>query len=72
MKIDDLLEKYKTRKEECEEKFDEDVISLKQTTDANRKKYLTEDMMCLNSQIGTYECIIKDLKEYLDEVSRRI
>lgn len=69
MIIQAILEKYETRKEECEEKFDEDVVSLKQTTDEDRKKYLTEDMMCLNSQIGTYECIIKDLKEYLDEIS---
>lgn len=69
MIIQAILEKYESRKEECEEKFDEDVVSLKQTTDADRKKYLTDDMMCLNAQIGTYECIIKDLKEYLDEIS---
>ena len=69
MIIQAILEKYESRKEECEEKFDEDVVSLKQTIDADRKKYLTDDMMCLNAQIGTYECIIKDLKEYLDEIS---
>jgi hypothetical protein len=64
-KLQNLLEKYQLRKTECEEKFDEDVLSLKTTDDSDRKKFLTEDMMCLNSQIGTYECIIKDLKELL-------
>ena len=63
--LEAVLDKYTERKIDCEEHFDEDVLSLKSTDDANRINWLNQDIQCLNVQIGVYECIIKDIKELL-------
>lgn len=70
-RIEILLDKYQERYNECEERFDEDVLSLKiKDNTSERIEWLNRDMTCLNAQLGTYECIIKDLKELLNEISR--
>ena len=71
-KLNELLEKYEDRIEECNEQFDEDVMEIK-TKDISEKRsaWLNNDISCLNAQIGVYECILKDIKELINEVSRR-
>lgn len=70
-KVESLLEKYESRNEECEERFREDSMSLQDNNiTQERRDWLNRDLMCVNVEIGTYECIIKDLKELLNEVSR--
>lgn len=64
-KLKEILDKYTERITECDECFNEDVLSLKSTTDADRIDWLNRDMQCLNVQIGAYECIVKDIKELL-------
>jgi hypothetical protein len=64
-KLDTLLEKYEMRKEECEEQFDDDLKELKlKDNSLERISWLNDDMRLINAQIGAYECIIKDLKEW--------
>lgn len=66
MKINDLLEKYEIRKEECEEQFNDDLKEIKLNNNSlERISWLHDDMRLINAQIGVYECIIKDLKEFL-------
>ena len=55
-----LLEKYQQRNEECLERYNEDISSLKQGK--GNTNYLTDDINSLNTQMSVYECIIKDLK----------
>ena len=51
--------------------FDEDVLSLKiKDNTQERMDWLHNDIQSLNAQIGCYECIIKDIKELINEVSR--
>lgn len=69
-KLEELLDKYEQRVIECNEQFDEDVASLKTCLNNNRVEWLHDDMRSLNAQLGVYECIIKDIKELIDEVSR--
>lgn len=71
-KIQKLLNKYQTRYEECDAQWTKDMEEYKtldssEKNDYTRKRisYLNEDMLCLNSQIAAYECIVKDLKELL-------
>ena len=65
-KLNTLLEKYEIRKEECEEQFDDDLKELKlNNSSLERISWLNDDMRLINAQIGAYECIIKDLKEWL-------
>jgi hypothetical protein len=64
-KLNTLLEKYEMRKEECEEQFDDDLKELKlKDNSLERISWLNDDMRLINAQIGAYECIIKDLKEW--------
>ena len=64
-KLNALLEKYEMRKEECEEQFDDDLKELKlKNNSVERISWLNDDMRLINAQIGAYECIIKDLKEW--------
>lgn len=70
-KLNVLLEKYEMRKEECEEQFDDDLKELKlKNNSVERISWLNEDMRLVNVQIGAYECIIKDLKEWQNETCR--
>jgi len=59
--INELLKKYQERLEECQNKWEEDynVIKASDELDAD----VVDDMNLVNIQIGTYECIVKDLKE---------
>lgn len=70
-KLKAILEKYEERIDECNERFDEDVLSLKIKDNAQERiDWLHNDIQSLNAQIGCYECMIKDIKELIDEVSR--
>lgn len=71
MTIQDIYNKYNTRYNECQEQWDNDYDELlNRNPNEKRKNWLIDDMSVLNSQISAYECIVKDLKEYLDETSR--
>ena len=64
-KLKAILEKYEERIDECNERFDEDVLSLKiKDNTQERMDWLHNDIQSLNAQIGCYECIIKDIKDY--------
>ena len=70
-KLNALLEKYEMRKEECEEQFDDDLKELKlKNNSVERISWLNDDIRLVNAQIGVYECIIKDLKEWQNETCR--
>lgn len=69
-KLEELLDKYEQRVIECDEQFAEDVASLKTCSDNSRVEWLNNDIRSLNTQLGVYECIIKDIEELIDEVSR--
>ena len=70
-KLKAILEKYEERIDECNERFDEDVLSLKiKDNTQERIDWLHNDIQSLNAQIGCYECMIKDMKELLNEASR--
>ena len=65
-KLKAILEKYEERIDECNERFDEDVLSLKiKDNTQERIDWLHNDIQSLNAQIGCYECIIKDMKELI-------
>ena len=68
-KLNKLIDKYISRKEDAETQIDEDRISLAEM-DAENTKWLTEDIFSLETQVSIYECIIKDLKELENEISR--
>lgn len=75
MTIQQMYKKYNDRYRECEEEWNNSYDELKQLDespqkDVKRKSQLSENMFALNIQISAYECIVKDLKEYLDETSR--
>jgi len=67
--ITKLIDKYISRKEDAETQIDEDRISLAEMDNENTK-WLTEDIFSLETQVSIYECIIKDLKELENEISR--
>lgn len=67
--ITKLIDKYISRKEDAETQIDEDRISLAEM-DTPNTKWLTEDIFSLETQVSIYECIIKDLKELENEISR--
>lgn len=67
-KLNALLEKYQERNTECEERFDEDVLSLKVNDNTEQQiKWLNADIQSLNIQLGIYECILKDIKELIKQ-----
>lgn len=75
MTIQQMYKKYNDRYKECEEEWNKSYNELKKLDespqkDVKRKSQLSENMFALNMQISAYECIVKDLKEYLDETSR--
>ena len=67
-KLNALLEKYQERNSECEERFDEDVLSLKINDNTEQQiEWLNADIQSLNIQLGIYECIIRDIKELIKQ-----
>ena len=67
-KLNALLEKYQERNTECEERFDEDVLSLKVNDNTEQQiEWLNADIQSLNIQLGIYECILKDIKELIKQ-----
>lgn len=67
-KLNALLEKYQERNTECEERFDEDVLSLKVNDNTDQQiEWLNADIQSLNIQLGIYECILKDIKELIKQ-----
>lgn len=67
-KLNALLEKYQERNSECEERFDEDVLSLKINDNTEQQiEWLNADIQSLNIQLGIYECILKDIKELIKQ-----
>ena len=67
-KLNALLEKYQERNTECEERFDEDVLSLKINDNTEQQiEWLNADMQSLNIQLGIYECILRDIKELIKQ-----
>lgn len=71
MTIKEMYIKYNNRYEECQSNWDKAYAELanNQCT-ASRKQWLTDEIQSLNAQISAYECIVKDLKEILNETSR--
>lgn len=59
-----LLENYQQRNDECLERYNEDLSSLKQGK--GNTTYLTDDINSLNAQMSVYDCIIKDLKGLIE------
>ena len=75
MTIQQMYDKYKKRYEECDEEWNKSYNELKKLDesphkDIKKKTELSENMFALNMQISAYECIVKDLGEYLNETSR--
>jgi hypothetical protein len=67
-KLIELLNKYQERNAECEERFDEDVLSLKINDNTEQQiEWLNADIQSLNIQLGIYECILKDIKELIKQ-----
>ena len=67
-KLNALLEKYQERNSECEERFDEDVLSLKINDNTEQQiEWLNADIQSLNIQLGIYECILRDIKELIKQ-----
>jgi len=67
-KLNTLLEKYQERNSECEERFDEDVLSLKINDNTEQQiEWLNADIQSLNIQLGIYECILRDIKELIKQ-----
>lgn len=63
--IKNILEKYQGRYDECLSQWDDNYKQLQQTSDSDRKSFLLEGIVSLNSQLSAYECVIKDLKELI-------
>lgn len=67
-KLNALLKKYQERNTECEERFDEDVLSLKINDNTEQQiEWLNADIQSLNIQLGIYECILRDIKELIKQ-----
>ena len=67
-KLNELLNKYQERNTECEERFDEDVLSLKINDNTEQQiEWLNADIQSLNIQLGIYECILRDIKELIKQ-----
>ena len=67
-KLNELLNKYQERNAECEERFDEDVLSLKINDNTEQQiEWLNADIQSLNIQLGIYECILRDIKELIKQ-----
>ena len=74
MTIPQMLDKYSERFDECDKEWS---LTSKKLCDKihpptqEESKLLTERIQALNIQLGTYECIIKDLTEYLENETSR-
>ena len=67
-KLNALLEKYQERNAECEERFDEDILSLKINDNTEQQiEWINADIQSLNIQLGIYECILRDIKELIKQ-----
>lgn len=66
MTIGEAYNKYESRLQECNEKWSETLAKIKADTNTTNDA-LVEELSALNVQIGVYECIVKDLKEIIDE-----
>ena len=62
MTIQKIYDKYSERYSECDYEWNKAY--------KERREELTERISALNIQLSTYECIVKDLKEYINETSR--
>ncbi len=70
-KLNELLNKYQERNAECEERFDEDVLSLKINDNTEQQiEWLNADIQSLNIQLGIYECILRDIKELIKQYEK--
>ena len=70
-KLNALLEKYQERNTECEERFDEDILSLKINDNTEQQiEWLNADIQSLNIQLGIYECILRDIKELIKQYEK--
>lgn len=71
MTIQKMYDKYSERYLECNCEWNKAYEELKNNNlDKKREEELTERISALNIQLSTYECIVKDLKEYINETSR--
>lgn len=72
MTIQQMYKKYNERYLECDYEWHKTYELLKKNNSKNeeRERDLAEHMNALNIQLSTYECIVKDLKEYINETSR--
>ncbi len=74
MTIQKMYDKYNERYLECDLEWHKAYEQLKKINSKNKNKEREEDLVermnALNIQLSTYECIVKDLKEYINETSR--
>lgn len=71
MTIQKMYDKYSERYSECDYEWNKAYEELKNNNlDKERREELTERISALNIQLSTYECIVRDLKEYINETSR--
>lgn len=64
--INNILNKYETRYQECQKKWNDDYIALASNKlDEDKTKFTLDDITSLNAQMGAYECIIKDLGDLI-------
>lgn len=71
MTIQKMYDKYSERYSECDCEWNKAYEELKNNNlDKKQKEELMERISALNIQLSTYECIVKDLKEYINETSR--
>ena len=61
--INKLLNKYQSRLEECQNRWEEDFNAIRANDKEEIDPDVVDDMTLVNVQIGAYECIVKDLKE---------
>jgi hypothetical protein len=66
-----MYDKYSERYSECDYEWNKAYEELKNNNlNKERREELTERISALNIQLSTYECIVRDLKEYINETSR--
>ena len=72
MTIQQMYDKYNERYLECDFEWHKAYELLKKNDSKNkeREEDLVERINALNVQLSAYECIVKDLKEYINETSR--
>ena len=64
--INNLLVKYEERYDECQVAWDKAYTELKDTNSDNEEyDAILDELSYLNVELGTYECIVKDLKRLI-------